>query len=86
VAVDAHRDGDPTPVTFARYGMRGTPTTVLIDRDGRLRASHFGAVDDMRLAAGVTRLLGEPADDPVPVPAGRDAAQGGTCPVDGDCG
>lgn len=89
VGVDAHRDGDPTPVTFGRYGMRGTPTTVLIDRDGGLRAHHFGAVEDMRLAAEVTRLLVEPAGTPLPVPAAGDpagdAAEGGACPVDGDC-
>ena len=85
VGVDAHRDDDPTPVTFARYGMRGTPTTVLIDRDGNLRAHHFGAVEDMRLAAGVTRLLGESATGHEPALLRGYDAEGGTCPVDGAC-
>lgn len=64
VAVDAHDDGDPTPVTFARYGMRGTPTTILIDRDGNLRGHQFGSVDDMGLAVAVTRLLDAPPSSP----------------------
>ncbi|MGE3285090.1 MAG: peroxiredoxin family protein [Pseudonocardia sp.] len=68
VGVDAHQGTDPTPVTFARYRMRGTPTTVLIDRDGRLRAHHFGAVEDMAIASAVTRLLDE-ARAPVPTGA-----------------
>ncbi len=85
VGVDAHRDGNPTPVTFARYGMRGTPTTVLIDRDGNLRAHHFGAVEDMGLAAGVTRLLGEPTTGHARALLRGDDAEGGTCPVDGAC-
>jgi len=56
IGVDAHgRDGQP--LTFTSYGMRGTPTTVLIDRAGRLRAHHLRAVDDMLLAAETTRLL-----------------------------
>lgn len=57
VAVDAHAGADPTPVTFARYRMNGTPSTVLIDRDGYLRGHHFGGIEDMVLAAAVTRLI-----------------------------
>lgn len=85
VAVDAHRDGNPTPVTFARYGMRGTPTTVLIDRAGNVRAHCFGVVDDMTLAATVTRLLGEPATGPGGALGRHDASTGGVCSVRGDC-
>ncbi|QTR04137.1 redoxin domain-containing protein, partial [Saccharothrix algeriensis] len=51
VAVDAHRGEDPTPVTFARYRMRGTPSLVLIDRDGNVRGPPLGAVADMTVAA-----------------------------------
>src|SRR4051794_15239178 len=72
VAVDAHREGDPTPVTFSRYRMRGTPTTVLIDRDGNVRAHYFGVVEDMELGATVAHLLGEPVASPVPKLSGED--------------
>lgn len=71
IGVDAH-DAALRPVTFTAYAMRGTPTTALIDRDGRLRAQHFGAVDDMRLAAEVTALLTEPFV-PVAAAAGQTA-------------
>ncbi|MCP9950920.1 redoxin domain-containing protein [Actinomadura madurae] len=59
VAVDAHRGEDPTPLTFARYRMRGTPSTVLIDHDGNLRGQQFGALGDTAIAAAVARLIGE---------------------------
>jgi hypothetical protein len=72
VGVDAVRSAHPAPVTFSRYRMQGTPTTVLIDRDGMLRGQKLGPVDDMALASAVTRLL----DGAVP-PA--------VCAIDGTC-
>ncbi|HEX7303063.1 redoxin domain-containing protein [Lentzea sp.] len=83
VGVDAPGDEHPTPVTFGRYRMRGTPTTVLIDRDGVLRAQKFGAVDDMALASAVTRLLDGTAPSPVDAIGGTAAA--GACSIDGTC-
>jgi peroxiredoxin len=55
IAIDAH-NAFYEPITFTEYEMRGTPTTVLIDRAGRLRAHHFGAVEDMSLARAITQL------------------------------
>lgn len=55
IGVDTHDDA-LRPTTFTAYGMRGTPTTVLIDRAGHIRAQHVGAVDDMLLAAQVAAL------------------------------
>jgi hypothetical protein len=43
------------------YGMRGTPTTVLIDAQGRLRRQVFGAHDDLLLGAELQTLLLEVA-------------------------
>lgn len=60
VGVDEAGDGTPLPKTMAAYGMRGTPTLVLIDRRGRLRAHHFGQTDDLRLGAEIASLLAEP--------------------------
>lgn len=85
VGVDAHHGKDPMPVTFSRYQMRGTPSTVLIDRDGRLRGHHFGAVEDMAIASAVTRLLDEAPADPAAEPPGEDAATPPGCAVDGAC-
>lgn len=40
VAVDAPGESGGMPVTMARYGMQGTPTLVLIGRNGHRRAQH----------------------------------------------
>lgn len=61
VGVDAHEEGHAIPVTMRAYGMQGTPTLVLIDRQGQLRRQHFGLVDDLRLGAELATLLAEPA-------------------------
>jgi peroxiredoxin len=63
VGVDVHEGRNPDPVTFRRYDLEGTPTTVLIDRDGKLRTQHLGTVDDMPLGAAVARLLDEEPSD-----------------------
>lgn len=59
VGIDRPREGHPIPATMARYGFRGTPSTVLIDRAGAIRSSAFGAVDDLVLGAQIGRLLAE---------------------------
>lgn len=63
VGVDAPAETGPIPRTMAAYGMRGTPSLLLIDRAGRLREHHFGQVEDMALGAQVALLLGECGDD-----------------------
>ncbi|TAN07288.1 MAG: redoxin domain-containing protein [Rhodanobacteraceae bacterium] len=65
VGIDAPGpDGDPIPRTMRAYQMQGTPTTVLIDAEGRLRRQVFGTIDDLQLGADIGRLLAEagPAD------------------------
>lgn len=57
VGVDRHDDGDALPKTMAAYGMRGTPTIVLIDRVGRVRGHLFGAADELLLGAEIGMLL-----------------------------
>ena len=52
-------DGDAMPRTMRAYGMRGTPTTILIDSKGYLRRMVFGAYDDLRLGADIESLLAE---------------------------
>ncbi len=51
--------GDPVPRTMRAYGMQGTPTSVLIDPAGNLRAQTFGATDDLILGAQIGMLLQE---------------------------
>lgn len=64
VAVASHEPGQAIPPTMRDYDMAGTPTTILIDRAGRVRHRFFGAVDDLRMGAHLGRLVAEP--DPTP--------------------
>ncbi len=57
IGVDEAGSDGPIPVTMARYGMRGTPTTIVIDRAGTLRKHHFGQVDDLSLGITIGSLL-----------------------------
>lgn len=59
VAIDQPAPNGQVPMTMARYGLRGTPSLLLVDRAGRLRLNHFGQADDMRVGAIIGRLLEE---------------------------
>ena len=64
-------DGDRVPHTMRAYAMQGTPTTLLIDRQGRLRRHVFGHLPDLQLGAEIMALIGErmqvvPAGEAVP--------------------
>ena len=50
-------EGDPLPRTMRAYAMQGTPTTVLIDAQGRLRRQVLGAHEDLLLGAELQSLL-----------------------------
>ena len=59
VGIDRHEGDDPMPLTMSRYAMRGTPTLILIDRQGLVRTHQFGQVDDLALGAQIARLVAE---------------------------
>ncbi|MFC3712571.1 MOSC domain-containing protein [Sphingoaurantiacus capsulatus] len=46
VAIDRHTPGEDIPLTMQRYQFQGTPTLMLIDRDGRLRLTTLGFAGD----------------------------------------
>jgi len=82
VAIDAPVDTG-VPLTMRAYQMQGTPTTILIDRNGMLRLQKFGHLDDMRLGAAIQALIGEPGtviDPDIPTAAGCDAGGCATPP------
>lgn len=60
VAIDAPGEG-AMPRTMAAWSLQGTPSLVLFDRQGRMRARHFGQVADLLLGAEVMALIGEGA-------------------------
>ncbi len=61
IAIDAPGDAGPIPLTMERYRMRGTPSLVLIDRDGMIRKHAFGPIDDLRIGAEIGALVAERA-------------------------
>jgi hypothetical protein len=74
VGIDASTP-DGIPTTMRRYGMRGTPTTLLFARDGSLALHRFGHLDDLELGAAIAGLLQEAP----PV------SETGVCAIDGGC-
>ncbi|MBS0541401.1 MAG: redoxin domain-containing protein [Proteobacteria bacterium] len=57
VAVDRPATDGPIPHTMAAYGLRGTPSTIVIDRAGLIVRHSFGAEDDIVLGLVVGGLL-----------------------------
>lgn len=63
IGVDQPGMGTGIPLTMQAYGLRGTPSVVLLDRRGRVRLNHFGVIDDMGLGAAIGQLVAETAND-----------------------
>jgi thiol-disulfide isomerase/thioredoxin len=59
IGVDTPVAGDRIPATMRAYQMQGTPTLMLIDRQGKLRLQHFGRLEDLAVGAEVMRLVME---------------------------
>ncbi len=83
IGIDEAGTSSPLPLTMERFGVRGTPTTILIGRDGLITSHQFGQIDDMALGAMIAAALA-PAMATL-TPAGRDDAilaedcAGGAC-------
>ena len=60
VGVDQGAPRSSVPLTMQAYGLRGTPSVVVFDRDGCIRLNHFGQTDDLQLGANdyVIKLRG----------------------------
>ena len=56
IALDSANTAGPIPHTMERYNMRGTPSLVLIDRQGLIRKHAFGAAEDLRIGAEIGAL------------------------------
>lgn len=59
VGIDQAETGSDIPLTMQAYGLRGTPSLILIDRKGQVRLNHFGVLDDMLVGAHIGQLLSE---------------------------
>ena len=83
VGVDlADRQSD-MPVTMRRYGLRGTPSSVLIGRDGRIIHHAFGVEADMALGARIAMALSAtaPLRQSAPFPPDQADCADGVCEV-----
>ncbi|MEO4043189.1 redoxin domain-containing protein [Hoeflea sp. CAU 1731] len=58
------------PVSMERYGLRGTPSLLLVDRRGALTAHYFGQIRSLRLGADIAALMAgsQPIGTSVPKP------------------
>jgi len=59
VGVDTPGETDPIPLTMQAYRFQGTPSTVLIDRDGDIAYQGFGQEDDIAMGLRLGMLLGQ---------------------------
>lgn len=80
VAVDEPGDNHPLPKTMAAYGMRGTPSTIVIDRMGRVARHSFGAEDDLAFGLFLGGLAGESNTAAMQSPV-----EVGICKIDEGC-
>lgn len=84
VGIDAQSEAGRLPKTMAAYEMQGTPTMLLIDRDGRLRKQTFGQQPDLSLGAEIMALVGETQSETsirTTDATGDAACEGGRCSV-----
>jgi len=81
VGVDLADPSSDVPMTMQRYGFRGTPSSVLIGRDGSIIHGTFGVEDDIALGARIATALASSQMNQA-----ADAAQDGSAScVDGRC-
>lgn len=61
VGVDRPSVDGVLPATMKQWRLQGTPTTILLDRAGRVRQTWFGKLDDLVLGVWLGTLLSEDA-------------------------
>ncbi|MFZ6776422.1 redoxin domain-containing protein [Undibacterium sp. Ji83W] len=59
IAIDMPNPVSGIPLSMQKYGLRGTPSILLIDRQGRIRFHHFGHIDDLKLGSMLGQLVAE---------------------------
>ena len=57
VGIDKHLEGEWMPQTMKNYDLQGTPTTLIIDREGFIQLCHLGHFDRTRLHNYLDKLL-----------------------------
>ena len=73
------------PLTMQAYGLRGTPSLVILDQHGRVRLNHFGQVDDLQLGLLIGQLLAEARTPALAVGSAPELEPGAASCADGHC-
>jgi peroxiredoxin len=82
IGIDMPAQRGAIPKTMSAYELRGTPSLVLIDRDGAVRLNHFGRIDDMRVGAIIGQLVAQPGGQSV-VAEATQTRGAPSCGIDG---
>ena len=59
--VDTPDDKDGIPLSMRALALDGTPSLVLVDREGCIRMKRFGHVPDLELGASIATLVAQRA-------------------------
>jgi peroxiredoxin len=59
IGVDQASPASGVPLTMGAYGLRGTPSHIVLDRQGFVRMHQFGRTEDLALGGLIGRLLAE---------------------------
>ena len=79
IGIDRPVPGSALPSTMRSLGLKGTPSLIVVDRQGVIRLHHFGRASDLGVGALLGRLL---VEDAAPV-AGVQAMSAQTHPQSG---
>ncbi|ACA85789.1 peroxiredoxin family protein [Shewanella woodyi] len=60
IGIDTPSTQGVIPKTMQEYMLRGTPSIIVIDKQGQIRLSHFGHIPDLALGKIVGQLVAEP--------------------------
>ncbi|GGI82418.1 hypothetical protein GCM10007978_20300 [Shewanella hanedai] len=60
IAIDTASTQGVIPKTMHSYMLRGTPSIIVIDKQGNIRLNHFGRISDLELGNLIGQLLTEP--------------------------
>lgn len=59
VGIDQHKGEEWMPETMKAYNLQGTPTTIVIDGNGKVRLCHFGHFEMPELEKFLNKLIEE---------------------------
>lgn len=59
VGLDRPGENSPIPKTMQTYNLQGTPTTILISKQGLITRQHLGHIPDLQLGSEIMALIAE---------------------------